>query len=693
MSFMISKLYRQLRSSYSNRKIGLKVILFLMAFQYISCHEIVYDSVKLKATFPNSSTTTISVPAADTYIDNDNSAKGFAGGTQSGTVWDATKSYLRLSGTTNNSELDSSWTPQWGTLVSYWKMNNTWTDSKGSNDGAVNGAPTFSASSKLGAAAGIFDGANPGSISVSVSYPNMFSISAWAYPSVVDGSYKCIFRSIPVGESLYIDNSNNFATYDYVSGTVSSGVKATTGTWYHLVATYDGTTKRMYVNGQLMASVVESLATVGGFAEIGGDEFTQNFAGKIDDLAVWSTELTAADIKTIYDHQSAKYSGTYTSRVFTAGSDIAWDGLTWTTPLPFGKELAGSSGSESTTDYSSLVGSTSSLDDDDLMSGIVGLWHMDEASWSGAAGEVIDSSGAGKHGVRTGSATTSAIGKFSRSGIFNGTTDGVVLPLVTSATSNMSFGAWFRTKNYKQSEQMIMFIGDESDAAGNSGFGISINMDFSTDGHIDYENAFFTWYDTGVAITDNNWHHVMVVMNTTSHPKIYLDGELIFTSVEDGLVPVTPITMSNIGRGNWGTLRHFNGQIDEAAVWSRKLSASEIRQLYRRGINQIKHQVRTCTTADCSDNPVWLGSAGNSVTYFTELQNNSSVSASGAPTGNVQTSLPDLLFGDFTSLVLPTRTYLQYRTIMESDDTGSSCDYGSGATWCSPELQSVEIIP
>ena len=30
----------------------------------------------------------------------------------------------------------------------------------------------------------------------------------------------------------------------------------------------------------------------------------------------------------------------------------------------------------------------------------------------------------------------------------------------------------------------------------------------------------------------------------------------------------------------------------------------------------------------------------------------------------------------------------QYRAIMESDDTSTNCDYGSGATWCSPELKS-----
>ena len=51
-----------------------------------------------------------------------------------------------------------------------------------------------------------------------------------------------------------------------------------------------------------------------------------------------------------------------------------------------------------------------------------------------------------------------------------------------------------------------------------------------------------------------------------------------------------------------------------------------------------------------------------------------------------------MLFSAFTSPVGTSR-YFQYRTILESDDTGTACDYGSGPTWCSPELKSVTVDP
>src|SRR5690606_24162050 len=108
-------------------------------------------------------------------------------------------------------------------------------------------------------------------------------------------------------------------------------------------------------------------------------------------------------------------------------------------------------------------------------------------------------------------------------------------------------------------------------------------------------------------------------------------------------------------------------------------------QLYRRGANRVKHQVRVCTAADCSDDPNganWKGPDGTNLTYFSELNNNT---AALAMTGEVKKGLPSMLFSDFTSPVGTSR-YFQYRTILESDDAGTGCNYGGGATWCSPEV-------
>lgn len=54
-----------------------------------------------------------------------------------------------------------------------------------------------------------------------------------------------------------------------------------------------------------------------------------------------------------------------------------------------------------------------------------------------------------------------------------------------------------------------------------------------------------------------------------------------------------------------------------------------------------------------------------------------------------------MTFSNFSSsgLSVTNNRYFQYRTILESDDENLLCNYGSGATACSPELKSVTIGP
>lgn len=44
----------------------------------------------------------------------------------------------------------------------------------------------------------------------------------------------------------------------------------------------------------------------------------------------------------------------------------------------------------------------------------IALWHLNEAAWTGAAGEVKDASGNAHHGTAAGGATTAAAGRFGR---------------------------------------------------------------------------------------------------------------------------------------------------------------------------------------------------------------------------------------------------------------------------------------
>ena len=77
---------------------------------------------------------------------------------------------------------------------------------------------------------------------------------------------------------------------------------------------------------------------------------------------------------------------------------------------------------------------------------------------------------------------------------------------------------------------------------------------------------------------------------------------------------------------------------------------------------------------------------GTNQSYFSELYN----ATNNILGGTVLTGSPTMTFLNF---FLSTKRYVQYRTILESDDANSLCNYGSGATACSSELQSVTVGP
>jgi hypothetical protein len=76
------------------------------------------------------------------------------------------------------------------------------------------------------------------------------------------------------------------------------------GQTYHVVGTYDGTTQRLYVNGALVASAALTGAAssstnplvIGSWT--GTNEF---FAGRVDEVAVYTKALTATQVQTHYN--------------------------------------------------------------------------------------------------------------------------------------------------------------------------------------------------------------------------------------------------------------------------------------------------------------------------------------------------------------------------------------------------------
>jgi trimeric autotransporter adhesin len=448
---------------------------------------------------------------------------------------------------------------------------------------------------------------------------------------------------------------------------------AMAGSWHHIVVTYNNSATpktQIYLDSVALAMYSNNLT--GSFSSQNQINLGRRvdgvwyLNGSLDEVAIWNTALTATQIQTIYQRQSAKYAGQVTSRVMDAMSLQSWTTLSSTTTLPFYKELPSSASSESSTNYSSQSSS--------LMNGIVGLWHLDETEGSPS---VSDATGNGHSGTPSAGVTLGATGILSNSASFNGS--GGITVSSFSLGNAFSLSAWVNPGILDGNIRCIVRPNS------NSG---SLYLWGNTFKFYDNSNNVIIY--PGV-LSVGAWYHVVATYDGTTK-RLYVNGNLVGNSVET----LTSATSLTIGTDAWS--QNFSGQIDEVAVWNRALcdgtnvcSSNEILELYRRGANRLKYQFRSCPDSTCSTNPTWQGPDGTNQSYFSELYN----TTSNIFGGTVLTGSPTMTFSNFSGsgLSVSSNRYFQYRTILESDDANSLCNYGSGATACSPELQSVTVGP
>jgi hypothetical protein len=129
-----------------------------------------------------------------------------------------------------------------------------------------------------------------------------------------------------------------------------------------------------------------------------------------------------------------------------------------------------------------------------------------------------------------------------------------------------------------------------SPTAGGYGFGVLASsnfMRFTTYGIQDY--------DTNVEVpVDGNWHHVVVVFDSSNTANFYLDGAL--QQSIPGNTPAAPspsplnLGRSPIANGSsnkppQGYSQYWNGSINEAAIFSYELTDAQILAHYNAGIS------------------------------------------------------------------------------------------------------------
>lgn len=214
---------------------------------------------------------------------------------------------------------------------------------------------------------------------------------------------------------------------------------------------------------------------------------------------------------------------------------------------------------------------------------------MEEAAWTGATGQVADSSGNGFNGTAINGAltanTTPALAGnpgSCRYGVFDGINDHVDVgsPTALTFTNKITVMAWVRWNiSPAAGNNWANLIANNSNTASDVG---QFWLQHST-GNATYEFAVQTTggrsYVIGnVAPIQGQWQHVAGVYDGATL-KVYVNGVQAGSITKTGnIVARTNAMRLNIGRWafNSQNFRTFNGNLDEARIYNVALTPAEI---------------------------------------------------------------------------------------------------------------------
>ncbi|WP_137974777.1 DUF6701 domain-containing protein [Pseudomonas sp. F(2018)] len=210
-------------------------------------------------------------------------------------------------------------------------------------------------------------------------------------------------------------------------------------------------------------------------------------------------------------------------------------------------------------------------------------WALDEASWTGTAGEVLDASGNALHGTVFNGASTAntapalpqvnALGTCGYGG-FNSASSQYVQRAdsnLLDLQSSFTIGLWVKPRSLPASGLMSILSKDE-------------NYEF----HLNPSGTINWWWQTTgpsatrefnstTALTVGQWSHVLI-RYAPGDQRIYINGSLAGQASFGG-TPVVNGDPLQLGADQGTAGRYFDGQLDELRIYSGALSDAQISAL------------------------------------------------------------------------------------------------------------------
>ncbi len=507
-------------------------------------------------------------------------------------------------------------------LMNWWRAEGNAADSVGTNNGTLNGTASF-VPGEVGQAFS-FDGTS-GFVSVPDapsldSFTNAMTIELWMKSGILgnNADWKGMVTKGNVSWGVFAASSRNTA-YTLFTGVNPPDLYGTRnindGQWHLVVATYDGSTIALYVDGTLDASE----AATGQIAQdsfpmyIGGDAqppfgHTYLFNGQIDEVSLYNRALSAPEIAAIYNAGSfGKCSAISpsiitepTNKTVNVGATAMFSVLAaGTGPLSYQWSIGGTNIQNATnsvltlTDVqfnqagsysvsiSNVFGSTNSTTAaltvnpappcDPPASGLVNWWR--------AEGDATDSVGT-NNGAMQGTASFVA-GEVGQAFSFDGTSGFVSVPdapSLDSFTNAMTIELWMKSGSLGNNTDWKGMV-----SKGNVSWGL-FAATFTNTAYALFNGANPPALYGTRNINDGQWHLVVATYDGSTI-ALYVDGTLDASEAATGQIAQDSFPM-NIGGDPQPPAGHtylFNGPVDEVSLYNRALSAGEVAAVYNAG--------------------------------------------------------------------------------------------------------------
>ena len=509
-------------------------------------------------------------------------------------------------------------------LVSWWRGEGNALDSADSNNGTVQGGTTF-APGEVGQAFS-FDPSDGTVIvpdSPNLRLTNELTIEAWINNRGTDSDRAIVSKIGGVGGDngyqMYMRGDKLMAQFNslglpWPAFVIESPVSLATGVWYHVAWTYDQSAMKLYVNGLPVATNVvgaHAIAASSSSLRLSGDDNNHvYFDGLIDEPSVYNRALSASEIAAIYNAGSAgkcvpgappAIVSQPTSRTALVGATVAFNVTArGDAPLSYqwrfqGAGLAGQTnpslvianvqladgGSYSVVVANALGSVTSSpalltviATSNRCVPAPAGL-----VSWWRGEGNALDSADSNNGTVQGG--TTFAPGEVGQAFSFNPSNGTVIVPDAPSLrlTNELTIETWINNSGTNSDRAIVSKIGG---AGGNNGYQMYMRGDKLM---AQFNSLGLPWpafvIESPVSLATGVWYHVAWTYDQSAM-KLYVNGLPVATNVV-GAHPIAATRSTLRLSGDDNNHVYFDGLIDEASLYNRALSASEIAGIYNAG--------------------------------------------------------------------------------------------------------------